>query len=82
MRFWGGAWLPSTSMSAGAAAEALLRRLRPTLLTLLARARSIAALASTPTLARDACNTVSHSFSTRLSFATASTNACGTSVAA
>ncbi len=55
MRFFGGAWLPSTSMSAAAAADALLRRLRPTLPTLRARARSTAALASTPTLAKDTC---------------------------
>ncbi len=55
MRFFSGAWLPSTSMASPAPAEASRCRLRPTLLTERLRALAIALLASRPTLSREAC---------------------------
>jgi len=55
MRFFSGAWLPSTSMASPGAAEASRRRLRPTLLTDLLRALAMALPASKPTLSREAC---------------------------
>lgn len=55
MRFFSGAWLPSTSMASPAPAEASRCRLRPTLLTERLRARAIALLASRPTLSKEAC---------------------------
>ena len=55
MRFFSGAWLPSTSMASPAPAEASRCRLRPTLLTERLRALAIALLASSPTLSREAC---------------------------
>ena len=55
MRFFSGAWLPSTSMASGTPAGASRRRLRPTLLTERLRARATALLASRPTRSREAC---------------------------